>query len=161
MNWPPEFFTLKDGIGCPMCESSGRDDSGYGVRFLRGRVSDAYLQRAAIQRGYAVVVWNGPHVAEPTQLSEGEAGAYWADVLDAAKAIEHHFRPVKMNYQTLGNAVPHLHTHVMPRYEDDPSPGMPFPFPAPGEDPGVLPEDDLQAAIRELTRFANRSTKPS
>lgn len=157
MDWPPEFFTLKDGIGCPMCANSGRDDNGHGVRFLTGRVSDAYLQRVALQPGYAVVVWRGPHVAEPTQLSEGQSGAYWADVLDAAKAIEHHFQPVKMNYQTLGNALPHLHTHVIPRYKEDPSPGMPLPFPAPGEDLGVLPEDDLQAVVRELSNFVRSS----
>jgi diadenosine tetraphosphate (Ap4A) HIT family hydrolase len=24
---------------------------------------------------------------------------------------------------TLGNTVPHLHTHVLPRYQDDPAPG--------------------------------------
>ena len=46
------------------------------------------------------------------------------------RAIEAAFRPVKMNYETLGNAVPHLHTHVMPRYADDPRPGFPFPNPA-------------------------------
>ena len=141
-----------------MCANSGQEDNGYGVRFLLGRVSDAYLQRVAIQRGYAVVVWRGPpHVVEPTQLPEGEASAYWADVLDAAKAIEDHFQPVKMNYQTLGNALPHLHTHVIPRYLDDPSPGMPLPFPAPGDDPGVLPEDELQAAIHDLSRFVQPS----
>ena len=34
-----------------------------------------------------------------------------------------------MNYETLGNSLPHLHTHVMPRYADDPKPGWPFPHP--------------------------------
>lgn len=137
-----------------MCANSGREDNGHGVRFLRGRVSDAYLQRLAMQRGYAVVVWRAPpHVAEPTQLSDSDASAYWTDVLDAARAIEHYFQPVKMNYQTLGNALPHLHTHVLPRYSEDPSPGMPLPFPGPGDHPGVVPEEDLQAAIHELTRF--------
>ena len=27
---------------------------------------------------------------------------------------------------TLGNTVPHLHTHVVPRYRDDPAPGGPI-----------------------------------
>lgn len=31
-----------------------------------------------------------------------------------------------MNYNVLGNAVPHVHAHVLPRYLDDPSPGMPL-----------------------------------
>jgi diadenosine tetraphosphate (Ap4A) HIT family hydrolase len=37
--------------------------------------------------------------------------------------------PVKLNYDVLGNAVPHLHTHIVPRHADDPRPGWPFPFP--------------------------------
>jgi hypothetical protein len=41
----------------------------------------------------------------------------------------------------LGNAVPHLHTHLVPRYANDPRPGWPFPFPDP--DPPAMPEDRL------------------
>lgn len=58
-----------------------------------------------------------------------EASAYWLDVLDAGRLLERHFEPVKMNYDTLGNALPHLHTHLVPRFADDPRPGEPFPFP--------------------------------
>ena len=41
----------------------------------------------------------------------------------------------------LGNSVPHLHTHIVPRYADDPRPGWPFPFPDP--DPPPMPDDRL------------------
>lgn len=47
------------------------------------------------------------------------------DESDAGLRI--HFHPLKINYQTLGNRVPHLHTHVTPRYRDDPAPGAPLP----------------------------------
>jgi diadenosine tetraphosphate (Ap4A) HIT family hydrolase len=33
---------------------------------------------------------------------------------------------MKVNYMLLGNSVPHLHTHVFPRYPDDPAPGGPL-----------------------------------
>jgi diadenosine tetraphosphate (Ap4A) HIT family hydrolase len=46
-----------------------------------------------------------------------------------ARALEEHLRPVKTNYEVLGNSLPHLHTHVLPRNVDDPKPGWPFPFP--------------------------------
>jgi diadenosine tetraphosphate (Ap4A) HIT family hydrolase len=53
---------------------------------------------------------------------------------------------VKLNYELLGNSLPHLHTHVIPRFADDPRPGWPFPFP---ESPGHVDEgqfrDDLEA----------------
>lgn len=31
-----------------------------------------------------------------------------------------------MNHETLGSTVPHLHTHLLPRYVEDPAPGRPF-----------------------------------
>ena len=30
------------------------------------------------------------------------------------------FRPLKLNYEILGNVYPHLHCHIFPRYPDDP-----------------------------------------
>ena len=42
-----------------------------------------------------------------------------------ARAIAAAFRPRKLNYELLGNTVPHLHWHLFPRYDDDPSPGRP------------------------------------
>ena len=143
---------MRGGVGCPMCAKGGPEETGFGVRFLAGRVSNAYLQRAAIQPGYTIVIWSGRHVAEPTALSEADAAAYGADVLDAGRAIEAHFQPVKMNYQTLGNSLPHLHTHIIPRYADDPSPGFPFPFP--DEDPGRIPENELKTAVAALRDLA-------
>ena len=138
-----------------MCAEAGPEDTGFGLRFFAGRVSNAYLQRPAIQPGYTVVVWTRPHVVEPTELSEENASAYWADVLDAARAIEAHFQPVKMNYQTLGNALPHLHTHVIPRYPDDPKPGEPLPFP--DAEPGFIPEEEFTSTVESLRHFANPS----
>ncbi len=37
-----------------------------------------------------------------------------------ARAIEDCFRPHKLNYELLGNQVPHLHWHLFPRYSHDP-----------------------------------------
>ena len=137
MEWPEEFYALKRGEGCTMCEQGRPEETEYGARFFAGEVSDAYLQKVGIQRGYSVVVWRGRHVAEPTELDPSEAAAYWHELLRAGRAIEEHFQPVKMNYDLLGNSLPHLHTHVIPRYADDPKPGWPFPFPE--EDPRRTP----------------------
>jgi diadenosine tetraphosphate (Ap4A) HIT family hydrolase len=48
------------------------------------------------------------------------------EVLAVGRAVRDQFHPVKVNYLTLGNTVPHLHTHVVPRYRDDPAPGGPI-----------------------------------
>jgi diadenosine tetraphosphate (Ap4A) HIT family hydrolase len=124
------------------------EENGYGVRVLAGRFSDGYLQRASWQRGYTVVIWRGRHVAEPTELSDGEAVGYWREVLRVGAALERHYRPVKLNYQILGNAVPHLHTHLVPRFAQDPAPGRPLPFPE-GERPD-LPEEQLRRDVLAL-----------
>jgi diadenosine tetraphosphate (Ap4A) HIT family hydrolase len=134
-----------------MCAQGRPDETIYGIRVFAGDVSDAYLQRAAIQRGYTISVWRGRHVAEPTELAPDEASAYWAEVLHVARGLERFFEPVKLNYELLGNELPHLHTHVMPRYEDDPRPGWPFPFP--GDDPPPHPPEELRrdaVALRAL-----------
>jgi diadenosine tetraphosphate (Ap4A) HIT family hydrolase len=134
-----------------MCEQGRPEVTPWGVRVFAGDVSDAYLQRAAIQRGYTVVVWRGRHVAEPTELSADEAAAFWHELLEVGRALERHFEPVKLNYELLGNSLPHLHAHVLPRYADDPRPGWPFPFP--DEDPEPWPADELgrdAAGLRAL-----------
>jgi diadenosine tetraphosphate (Ap4A) HIT family hydrolase len=112
-----------------MCAQGRPDETDYGARIFAGDVSDAYLQKAGVQRGYCIVIWRGRHVAEPTELTPEESAAYWRELVEVGRALEHHLTPVKMNYETLGNSLPHLHTHVMPRYADDPRPGWPFPHP--------------------------------
>jgi diadenosine tetraphosphate (Ap4A) HIT family hydrolase len=151
MRWADSFYAMKRGDGCPFCAEADREDTGGGRRFLRGEVADAYLQRTDVQPGHTIVVWRLRHVTEPTELSPAEAAAYNADVLAAARLLERHFEPIKTNYQTLGNAVPHLHTHIILRYEDDPRPGRPLPWP---DDPGVLAEDDFQATVNALRALA-------
>ena len=46
-------------------------------------------------------------------------------MLRVGRAIETLYKPIKMNFEMLGNSLPHLHTHVVPRYLDDGEPGHP------------------------------------
>ena len=55
--WPGNWDELIQGIGCEMCEAGRPESDRYGVRIMAGRYSDAYLQRADVQRGYTVVIW--------------------------------------------------------------------------------------------------------
>jgi len=142
MDWPETFDEMRRGVGCPICAEGRPDATPHGVRFFTGEVADAYLRRTSIQRGLSIVVWRGRHVAEPTELSDAEAAAYMREVFTVGRAIEQVMQPVKMNYNLLGNSVPHLHTHVIPRYASDPKPGWPFPFPE--DEPADFPENVLQ-----------------
>jgi diadenosine tetraphosphate (Ap4A) HIT family hydrolase len=147
--WPPNWADLIRGVGCEMCQNGRPEADQYGVRIHEGRYTDAYLQRADVQRGYTLVIWRGRHVTEPTELDEAEAAGYGAEVLKVARAMIAVYRPLKMNYQTLGNSLPHLHTHLLPRFTVDPNPGQPFPLTAevPAE---KLPEDVLLADVKAL-----------
>jgi diadenosine tetraphosphate (Ap4A) HIT family hydrolase len=137
-----------------MCAEGRPDRTAHGVRFFAGEVADAYLVRADIQRGLSIVVWRGQHVAEPTDLTDAEAAAYGREVLRVGRAIQSVLKPVKLNYDLLGNSVPHLHTHIVPRYADDPRPGWPFPFPDP--DPPAMDEERLLRDVEALRRAAAR-----
>jgi diadenosine tetraphosphate (Ap4A) HIT family hydrolase len=148
VEWPEEFYALRHGEGCPMCAQGRPEETAYGARFFAGEVSDAYLQKAGVQRGYTIVIWRGRHVAEPTELTADEADAYWRELLRVGKTLEEHFEPVKLNYELLGNSLPHLHTHVMPRYADDPKPGWPFPHPE--DEPPPHPEAEFRADLEAL-----------
>ncbi len=147
-DWPANWEQLIRGIGCPMCQGGRPDADSYGVCIQHGAFTDAYLQRKDIQRGYTVVIWRGRHVTEPTELTEEEAGGYWSEILSASRALLAVYEPLKMNYETLGNSLPHLHTHLIPRYRIDPRPGHPFPLML--DTAAVIPEDRLQADAAEL-----------
>jgi diadenosine tetraphosphate (Ap4A) HIT family hydrolase len=97
-----------------MCANQGMEDSGRGVRFFEGSWADVFLWRSGRVRGYAVAIWKHGHVAEPTQLPAEQAAGFWLQTLRAGAAIEAHLAPVKLNYLTLGNALPHLHTTSCP-----------------------------------------------
>jgi diadenosine tetraphosphate (Ap4A) HIT family hydrolase len=70
-------------------------------------------------RGYCVLVARR-HATELSQLSADERHGYLDEMCQLATAIEKAFRPHKLNYELLGNQVPHLHWHLFPRSTDDP-----------------------------------------
>jgi diadenosine tetraphosphate (Ap4A) HIT family hydrolase len=127
--WPEDWERRKAGDDCQLCAEGRPDVNSYGSsRVWAGTYSDGYLKTQIAPRGYVIVVWRGRHVAEPTELSREEAIGYWFEVLAVARAIERLYEPAKLNIEILGNGVPHLHSHVVPRYLHDPNPGYPPKF---------------------------------
>ncbi|MFD7447004.1 HIT family protein [Streptomyces sp. NPDC059909] len=130
-------------------------DIGWGILLRRGEISNAYLWRSGQVRGYSVVIYTGRHVAEPTELDEHEAAAFWRDTLTLGRALESLYQPLKMNCLLLGNQIPHSHWHCVPRRKAgaDPAPGRPLPFDV--LDRGRQDEDQLQTDVRALRRLLN------
>ncbi|WP_328459628.1 hypothetical protein OHA21_27615 [Actinoplanes sp. NBC_00393] len=131
MAWAGDWAARMAGDDCRWCAHGRPDEIDFGLRIFTGQVTDAYFARRAFVRGYAVVVWRGRHVVEPMDLTVGEADQYHREVIFVARAIRDCFRPAKMNYLTMGNWEPHLHTHVTARYADDVGDGGPLPATTP------------------------------
>jgi diadenosine tetraphosphate (Ap4A) HIT family hydrolase len=153
--WPENWARLFSGEDCDFCANMGHDRNQYGARIFRGEYVDGYLQSADIQRGYSLAIWKGRHVAEPTELSDAEATGYWLETLRVARALIEYYRPLKLNYETLGNTSPHLHTHLLPRYQQDPRPGQPFPFPTSTDPVAQIDETRFLADLAALREILN------
>jgi diadenosine tetraphosphate (Ap4A) HIT family hydrolase len=154
VEWPERFYDLKRGTGCPICSEGRPDETAGGIRIFAGELTDAYLHRGGVQRGLTHVYWRGRHIVEPTELSEEEASAFWRELLIVGRALEDALEPVKLNYNILGNSVPHLHVHVIPRYAEDPRPEWPFPFPE--EPPPPFPDVELRALADVIRQHVKR-----
>lgn len=105
------------------CPNPGAPDQVY-RRLAELPASIAILAPDQYYRGYTLVVAK-THAAELFQLPEAESAQYYQDMLRVARAVAAAFEPRKLNYELLGNTVPHLHWHLLPRYADDPHPLRP------------------------------------
>ena len=78
--------------------------------------------------GFCRVVW-GTHVAEFSDLDDAARTHVMRVVAGVEKGLRDLLAPDKVNLASLGNLVPHLHWHVIPRFTDDPH----FPEPVWGD----------------------------
>lgn len=68
--------------------------------------------------GFCRVVWQA-HVAELSELGEADRQHLLAVVNAVERVLRAVVQPHKINLASLGNVVPHLHWHVIPRWRDD------------------------------------------
>jgi diadenosine tetraphosphate (Ap4A) HIT family hydrolase len=69
--------------------------------------------------GFCRVIWEA-HVKEMTDLSAADRLHFMEVVFAVESVVREQLQPAKMNLASLGNQVPHLHWHVIPRFTDDP-----------------------------------------
>lgn len=81
----------------------------------------AYLHEDQFFPGWSVLVLK-EHATELFQLSMKDRRGVIEEVTRLAKALAEVFQPVKVNYALLGNQLPHMHWHVVPRLQEDPAP---------------------------------------
>ena len=94
--------------------------------------------------GFCRVIWHD-HVREMSDLSRPDRLLVNEAVFLVEEAVREVMQPLKVNVASLGNVVPHLHWHIIPRYADDAH------FPAPVWAQAVRStEPDTLAARRAL-----------
>lgn len=86
--------------------------------------SIAYLHEDQSFPGWTLLVLKR-HATELFGLTREERGELIEEVSGVARALEEVFRAVKLNYALLGNQIPHIHWHLVPRLPDDPAPRAP------------------------------------
>src|SRR5688500_15016822 len=89
--WPADWDERMAGRDCPLCETLGPRDNDFMAAVGRLPHADVFLERRSAFAGYCVVVWHGPHVAEPADLTPDDAAGYWRDVVDVGRAVQARF----------------------------------------------------------------------
>jgi len=137
--WMPrdKWDALVRGKECPLCLPPT-----YLIAELR--VCRLVLARNQAIKGYCMAIY-ADHVREPYELEFEQRTAFWEDMLQAGAALEKLFGADKMNFEILGNGVPHLHCHIKPRYYGDRWPSRPVPF---DEQPLLLSPAEYQARTK-------------
>ncbi|QWE26203.1 HIT family protein [Polynucleobacter sp. AP-Ainpum-60-G11] len=101
---------------CVLCKDELKPEEGQLI--WRGDDCRVILVNDPDLPGFCRVIWNH-HVAEMTDLSYGEREHVMSLVFAVEEAVRHVMHPDKVNIAALGNMVPHIHWHVIPRYKDD------------------------------------------
>jgi diadenosine tetraphosphate (Ap4A) HIT family hydrolase len=97
---------------CPLCTTDG------GELLWKNDEMRVICANEPDYPGFCRVIWN-EHVAEMSQLSVDQRARLHHIVMLVEKAIIDVMHPDKVNLAALGNMVPHLHWHIIPRYQLD------------------------------------------
>jgi diadenosine tetraphosphate (Ap4A) HIT family hydrolase len=99
--------------GCELCESAG------GALLLQGDKWRLVAVDDALHPFFLRVIWQD-HVQEMTDLATSDRDHFMRAVYQAEALLRTTLQPAKINLASLGNMTPHLHWHVIARFEDDP-----------------------------------------
>lgn len=130
---------------CPLCDTPG------GTILWQDDFCRVVLADEPDYPGFLRVILVA-HIKEMSDLVPADRERLLQAVLASEAALREVVAPDKINLASLGNLVPHLHWHVIPRFADDPH----FPNPVWGarqrDTPRTAPPDlaaRLAAALRQ------------
>ena len=138
------------GQPCELCSNAGGVILWQSATCRVVRVDDPHYP------GFCRVIWN-EHVREMTDLAPAMRDTLMQVVFGVEAVVRQLFSPQKINLASFGNMVPHVHWHIIPRWQDD----RHFPEPVWGavhregivQRPAVSNEELAQALSRTLEKF--------
>ena len=140
------------GHGCPLCAPRPASNQHWDL-VAPLSISSLYLAKNQTYRGQCQLVFDARHASRLDQLTPGEWTAFGTDLFAAQQAVVRALQPDHTNIESLGNVVPHLHWHIIPRYVGDRRWGQPIwttPLSAmPDHRPGRDDRETLIEAIRQ------------
>ena len=113
---PPTHYHTPPVAGCLMCRKWQEDVD---LRIVEFDYCYVVLNRDQFFAGYVFVLTKA-HVSELFHLGVESRQGIIEEVNRVAAALHRAFTPTKINYELLGNMVPHMHWHIVPRFSDDP-----------------------------------------
>jgi len=119
---PPRPRSPESCFACDRIQSIKQGKNPYFVKEL----SESYLVLEDHQPtlGWCILLLKDHH-EHLGELSKKRAERLFRDVFWTAAAIKKTLKPVRINYECLGNTLHHIHWHIIPRHKNDPTPLLP------------------------------------
>lgn len=152
-----QWDARRSAAGCGFC-APHRDVAEFMVEVATLSVSTLFLEKIQTYRGHCVLLFDPYHATRIDELTADDWAALAGDIRAAQLALMTAFRPDHINVASLGQVVPHLHWHIVPRYVDDPRWGGPIWTTAPEEMRKVYLRDEEYATLAADVRDALRNT---
>ncbi|MDY6771023.1 MAG: HIT family protein [Candidatus Nanohaloarchaea archaeon] len=129
---------------CPFCKIASHDLDSYTV--YEDDETMAFLDVNPVSRGHMLVIPK-THAGHLSDLDSTTTRALFETVQKMANGINTALNPgginiLQSNGETAGQEVPHVHVHLIPRYEDD---DISFDF-----EPSELDEDEATTLVDKL-----------
>lgn len=97
---------------CELCTQPGRE------LLWQGGDCRVILVDDPAYPGFCRVIWQA-HVREMSDLPAEARLRLWEIVIAVETVVRRLYQPDKINLASFGNMVPHLHWHIIPRWQDD------------------------------------------
>ena len=130
-------------MSCPICLAANEE-----VLLQTEKLRVIAVHDESNAPAFCRVIWQ-QHVAEMTDLPPTDRSELMQMVCKVEQAMRQVLHPTKINLASLGNMVPHLHWHVIARFDNDAN--FPAPIWAPAQRKAAMTvADDWPQQVKKL-----------